>query len=378
MQRSGHSIPPISSFVDDDRHAVLERTVGQRVFLLLGIVVIVMMVLAAGPVPVGHRIATWLARLLAPAPALVFLTNGLPWWRWGPWSYGAILLAGCVAVAAATTVATHRHRTARLLVVPVLAFAALAIDQLTGARLQLSSPLGESPLAAGRFSGMGNLDFAVMATSALIVAALVSARLRRGPAVLTAMALVVVAIVVDGAPQLGNDIGGVVTLIPAGFMLIALVADVTVTRLRVVTAVATTVTVAVGIALADYSRPPAAQTHVGRFVGQVLHGGAGTEVHRKFDAAIATFGWTTGTFVVGFTLAAWAIAHRRIMASLRQVPGATAAAVSAATLAVLGAALNDSGLGVAAMVVMVGVSALYAGFHPADRQTPVLSAPRGT
>ena len=41
--------------------------------------------------------------------------------------------------------------------------------------------------------------------------------------------------------------------------------------------------------LLDYARPAAHQTHAGRFVGQVLHGGAAQVVHRKADAVLGSF-----------------------------------------------------------------------------------------
>jgi hypothetical protein len=245
--------------------------------------------------------------------------------------------------------------------VPVFTFVALSADQFTGAHLQLSAPLGDSPLVAGRFSGMGNLDFAVMATSALLVAAIAGARLRPMQAVVVAGAVMLMAVVVDGAPPLGNDIGGVLALVPASLVLVALVAGVKVTKLRVVGVVVATIVVAVGVALVDYSRPATDQTHVGRFVGQVLHGGAGTEVRRKLDASLATFGWTIGTFVVVIGVVLAVIARKRILAALDTVSGGRAVAVAAAVVAVLGVALNDSGIVIAAMVAIVATSALYGG-----------------
>jgi hypothetical protein len=359
MQSSGSSAPGIASYIDDNHHAVAQRSLGQRVFLTLGIGAILMMLLAAAPVWAGRRLARWLARILAPAPALVFIANALPWWRWPQLAFAGIVLGGCLILATATTIAARRNVTAGLLVVPVFSFAALAIDQLTGATLQLSAPLGDSPLIAGRFSGMGNLDFAVMATSALIVAGVVGGRLSRLPAIICASAIAGVAVVVDGAPQLGNDIGGVLSLLPAGIVVVALVAQVRFTKRRVLGVVLTTLVVAVGVALVDYSRPATNQTDVGRFTGQVLHGGAGIEVRRKLDAALASFGWTIGTFVVVIAVLLAVIARTRIRRALATSPGAKAGVIASIVVAVLGVALNDSGITIAAMAVIVGVSAVY-------------------
>ena len=89
-----------------------------------------------------------------------------------------------------------------------------------------------------------------------------------------------------------------------------------------------TVVVAVGIALADYSRPASRQTHVGRFVGQILHGGAGTEVHRKLDSAIGSVGLTVGTFVVIAAILAGILARERIRRALATSRGVTAGALA--------------------------------------------------
>lgn len=361
MQLSGTTPTGIASFVDDNHHAVEQRTLGQRVFLILGITVIVTMVLAALPMAGAHSIARLLARLIAPAPAMIFLANGYPWWRHGQSSYVAIVIAGALVMAAVTTIAASRNRTAGLLVTPLFSFVALAIDQFTGATLQLSAPLGDSPLIAGRFSGMGNLDFAVMATSAMLLGGIVAGRFARGRAVLTAGAIAVAAIIIDGAPQLGNDIGGTIALVPAGLVLVALVAQITVTVRRAVAAVLVTIVVVVGVALADYSRPATDQTHVGRFVGQILHGGAGTEFRRKLDASLASFGWTIGTFVVIFAVVLTVVCRKRIRSALAMWPGVMAGSIAAAVVAVVGVAANDSGITIAAMAAIVGISALYGG-----------------
>jgi hypothetical protein len=72
---------------------------------------------------------------------------------------------------------------------------------------------------------------------------------------------------------------------------------------------------------------------------------------------MATFGWTIGTFVLCFSIALAPLAWRRMQDGLVKVPGGIAAAVSAVVVGVLGAALNDSGIVVAAMASIVATSA---------------------
>lgn len=376
IQQSGTPAPAVSSFVDDNRHAILQRTLGHHVFLTLGIVAIVMMVFAASPILLAHRVARWLAWLVAPAPPMIFIANAFPWWRGSQVTYGLIVIAGCVVAAAVAAPFRRRWRTAALIAVPAFAFVTLAADQLTGARLQLSAPLGDSPIVAGRFSGMGNLDFAVFATSALLIAGILGGRMTtRLRAVAASGAIVLAALVVDGVPSLGNDIGGVLALVPAGLVVVAMASGVRISKLRAVGAVVVAAVVAIGLALADYSRPATAQTHVGRFVGQVLHGGAGIEVHRKLDAALATFGWTIGTFVVCFAIVLTPLVWHRMRTGLAAVPGGTAAAVSVAIVAVIGAGLNDSGIVIAAMSAIVGTSTFLGAGPPS--QTSAVSSELG-
>jgi hypothetical protein len=359
VQQSGEAVRSASAYADDDRHAYDQRTLGQRTFLALGIAAILLMSLTLFPFRVARTGARWLARVLAPAPMLVFVGNAFPWWRWGQPVYAVIVVGSAVVVAVVATLAARRSAVNAAIVPLAATLIALVCDQLTGAHLQLSAPLGDSPIVAGRFSGVGNLDFSEIATAALLLAGLVGAKIGGRRGVLVAAVIAVVAVIVDGAPQLGDDIGGVFALVPGAIVVVALLMQARITWRRALVAIGATVVVAVGVALADYSRPAASQSHVGRFVGQILHGGAGPEVHRKLDAALATFGLTVGTFVAAVTIATGIVARRRIAVALRDTPGLTAGAVAATVTALLGVALNDSGIPIASMAAIVGVSAVY-------------------
>ncbi|HVY09312.1 MAG TPA: hypothetical protein VHB18_04100 [Mycobacteriales bacterium] len=367
MQQSGSTVPAISKYVDDDRHAYNQRTLGQRTFLSLGVAVIVLMLLLLLPVRGARVGALWLARLLAPAPMLAFVGNAFPWWRWPQPVYAVIVVGMCAAVAVVTTLAARRSRVYAAIVPLAAVLIALVCDQLTGAHLQFSAPMGDNPIVAGRFSGVGNLDFAEIATAAVLLAGLVAAKVGGKRGLLVAGAILLVAIIVDGAPPLGDDIGGVFALVPGAIVVLALSMNARITWRRAVLAGVATLLVAVGVALADYSRPATSQSHVGRFVGQVLHGGAGTEIHRKLDASLSTFGATVGTFVVVVAIAGAIAAWPRIMAALRSLPGLMPAAVAATVTAVLGVALNDSGIPIAAMATIVGVSAIFGALGGADQ-----------
>jgi hypothetical protein len=375
MQESGGAVAPIATYVDDDVHATGQRTLGQRAFLSLGVAVIVLMLLVLWPARASRRVALWLARVLAPAPALVFLMNALPWWRWGQPVYAAMVVGAALLIAAVTTLVARRTVAGAIAVPLAFTFITLVIDQLTGAHLQLSAPMGDNPIVAGRFSGVGNLDFAEIATSSLLLGGVVGGWVggRRGAA--AAAGVAAVAVVIDGAPPIGNDLGGVFALVPGAIVLTILVLGARLTWRRAALALAATAGAAVLVALADYSRPATSQTHVGRFVGQVLHGGAWAEVHRKAGAALSTFGLTVGTFVAMIALVAALVTWRVILREVAVVAGLRAGVVAAAVTAVLGVCLNDSGIPIAAMAVMVGLSAVYGGLGGPDSPVPRRRAP---
>ena len=94
----------------------------------------------------------------------------------------------------------------------------LAVDVMTGSRLQLSSLMGLQPVVAGRFYGMGNPTFALFATATILLCTAVSSALvlagRRRAAAVAVAVIGGFAVVVDGMPFWGADGGGPPALVP--------------------------------------------------------------------------------------------------------------------------------------------------------------------
>jgi hypothetical protein len=355
LQVMGSRVQTGAAYADADRHARRVQSVHAPLLLTLGWLTILVLALAG----LGRSEARVAARLLAPLPLLSFAVNLLPWWRWNWFSYVGILVAGCVLIAGAVTLLARRGAVLAGLAVPVVTLVVLAADQLAGAPMQLSSPLGYDPIGAGRFVGLGNLGFAAIAAAAIAVAALAGSRLSRRSSLLLAAGVLLVAVVIDVAPGLGDDAGGGLALIPAGAVVLAVLAGVRPSLARLAAVLGGAFALAVAIALADYSRPASSQTHVGRFVGQLLHGGAGTEVGRKAHAALATVGFTVSTAVVVACLVTGWLCRDRLRRTTEADAGVLALAAGAVTVAVLGSALNDSGLDIAAIVAAVAVSTAF-------------------
>ena len=91
----------------------------------------------------------------------------------------------------------------------------IIVDVATGARLQFNTVFGYSPTVAGRFAGLGNLGYAQLAAGAVLLAGLLAFRIGGRRGALVAIALLGVAIIVDGAPFFGSDVGGVLSMVPA-------------------------------------------------------------------------------------------------------------------------------------------------------------------
>ena len=124
------------------------------------------------------------AVVFASVPVSTFLANLVPWWRA---EYDLLAVVGAVfvwvvAIASLALLGPWRNRRLGPLgVVSGLTAGVLALDVLTGSNLQTSSLMGQQPVVAGRFYGLGNVQFALFATGALMMAtSLADATLRSG------------------------------------------------------------------------------------------------------------------------------------------------------------------------------------------------------
>ena len=168
-----------------------------------------------------------------------------------------------------------------------------------GAPLQLNTVFGYSPTVGGRFAGMGNLAYGQFAGAAFILCGLLSRRLAgRSVATVVAFGVLLLAIVIDGMPIWGADVGGVLAFVPAvGVTAAKLLGHRIRWRSVLVWGGAALAAVAVFAAI-DLSRPADSRTHLGRLVESVGDKGFGaleTVVTRKLGAnlgVITSSVWT--------------------------------------------------------------------------------------
>ncbi len=289
-------------------------------------------------------LATFLFRAVAFAPAL------------GPAGI-AVLVALDVAIVALAGRA-RRHPLAPLAWVMGATVAVLALDVATGARLQTASVLGYSPHTAARFYGLGNSAFAVLAATTILAGVLhLEHAPRRREALVAVAALFAFVLVLDGAPSLGDDVGGVLTLGPVFALTLVALAGRRITWRVVAVALVGTLAVLGVAAGIDLLRPPEARTHLGRVVADTLdgHGGLGSTIARKAEANLRVFRASIWAWLVPIVAAFFLgllVWQLRIDDLLPPRSSRRIGVVAAVGAGVLGCAVNDSGIVVTALVLV--------------------------
>ena len=233
-------------------------------------------------------------------PAATFLANLAPWWRfvWPPVALVALVLVWAGVMGAVALRGPWRRATlGPPAAIAVMTFLVLAVDIVTGSRLQVSSLLGLNPIVGGRFYGFGNVSFALFAAATFLAAIAVAGRLRasgrpRAAAMMVAL-IGLLAVAIDAAPIWGADAGGPPALIPGIALLVLAVLGAAVTWRRAVLLVGATVGAVLVIALADWLRPASSRSHLGRFVQTVLDGSGRGIITRKLIQNFDTLTQTT-------------------------------------------------------------------------------------
>jgi hypothetical protein len=173
----------------------------------------------------------------------------------------------------------------------------IAQDVVHGSRLQFISLMGLQPVYGGRYFGQGNVGYALYATSALLLAAVLAGRLvdggHRRLAALTVAIIGLGAVVIDGFPSWGADGGGPIALLPAVAYLALNAAGLSLTWRRIVVIAGSTVVVVGGFAVLDYLRPPRYRTHLGDFVATLRNTGQLSGLQRIWTEnwAMLTANW---------------------------------------------------------------------------------------
>jgi hypothetical protein len=330
----------IAWFEAVDRRAGVARQAARPFLELLLAGTLLGLVTTAVAVRHRRRVAATLLAL----PVSTFLINLVPWWRAGPrvGMLTAVALAAALGVIARRAVGDRPAAVAACLA--GLTAVVLGLDAATGGHLQLNSVLANNALGAGRFTGMGNVPYGFFMAACLVLMALAFDRWGRR-ALPAALALAVGAVVVDGAPMLGADVGGVIAAVPAFALVLATWRRPLPLRRLAPLLVGGVVVVAMFAAF-DLSRPAAAQTHLAR----ALSSGdlAGTVLRREINARDSFR--NNPFFDLALVAAAGLWLERNRLSRSRPLRVGLA---GVATVAILGTLLTDSGAAVAGAVAAV-------------------------
>ena len=254
--------------------------------------------------------------------------------RWGPWAPVSLLLGALLLT--------------------------MVIDVVTGGSLQINTPLGYSPTVAGRFQGFGNLSFGLVGASAVVVAvAALQWRNFRLPVLGWASWVGVVTTIAVAAPAFGSDVGGTLAIVPAFAGLLTVMAGRRLRLWRSVLVGLSTIGVVTALAFVDRSRAPSSRTHLGRFLDELIDGDGWLIIRRKLHGNLSILTssfWSIVLVVVvaGTVAGAWR-RRERLVAVLDGHPVVRPFLTGFAIVAVLGFALNDSGLAVPAVMCNVAV-----------------------
>lgn len=389
----GHSLrydagtPDLAMLADHDRDtAFRERTyypwavwfiVSQAVIYLIGAMVLSrrsrlqrsrsllrVVVLGAAAFP----LATFVFRMIPDSAALG--------------SSSSLVLVAITAAIALLAGRFRRNPLSPLNVVMGATLAVIMIDTCTGTWLHVDSWLGYSLHSAGRFYGIPNTTFAVLAaTAVLLCAGRMQFAVRRSEAIFGAAAIFALVALVDGAPSLGGDVGGIITMVPLfGVVLVAFSER----RLhpRTILLLAGVTILAVGAAtLVDVLRPAEAQTHLGRFANRLAEEGPGelTDTFlRKQSANLRILKVSIWTWMIpiltGFVLyvLVWERQFRNLLPTGSPLRTGAVAGVSGALLGFLA---NDSGPIVIALFFVYILPYLALLALDNQRGSPVLLGP---
>ncbi|GAB4003279.1 hypothetical protein GCM10029992_44310 [Glycomyces albus] len=275
----------------------------------------------------------------------------VPWWRAesAPTAFWAIIAAGVGLVCAVAHLPGLREGRRQALLVSGIAAGLIAVDQIAGTMWPLHTPMGYTASVGARFSGLSNYAFAVFAAAVILIVTLAPWRGRGlyfGP---VAVGLAAVAVV--GAPVLGRNVGGTLTLVAA----LVLTCLILWGRRLSIGAVAAAGGIAAGVlsvaGIVDYLRPESDQTHLGRFVGTVISGDAGEVLARKAASSLGTIGGPLTYLIVAAAVALVWIWRRRGPIEDRRHQ---AAALGLLAVAVIGFSVNDSGTALPAFAISLG------------------------
>jgi hypothetical protein len=386
----------VKTMLGQDTANQVYRSILGWFFLCLGageavlFAIIALVLRGTAPQRVRRRVACYTAAgaFGAAWPAGTFLAGLVPWGQFGhPAAWLCGLGAGWAVVIAvgALTGPWRKDPFGPVGFVCAVTIGVIGVDVITGSHLQIGAPFGLSLVEAGRLYGVGNNALGVYVVAGMLTASWAAVLARGGDppnppavsvlrrragngdarrtAVLAAAAVAAATVIASGWPGFGAKVGGTIAMVPAYLVLLAAIAGIKITPRRGLLIAVSGVALVAVFAVLDYLLPAIGPSHLGGFVGQVLHGGANATLHRKISSNLhsLTQTWYTpfvpvAAVVTGLMLA-WPARMRQhsfvVAIGRERLIRPTLFAVWLAV--VLGWLADDSGVSVAAAALPVAL-----------------------
>lgn len=368
----------VTQLADDDAEAAAQEDAIMRFLFFLTLAVLALFVLST---PVLQRIrhgvdfagrgppTVWTFRAIVSAAAALSLTlpaatlvDFIPWWRFDRTMVA--LLASTALIAAVMTVLVfmapkRRSPLGLMITVSLAGVTVVALDVLTGGRLQFDGIAAYSALNSAGRAGLAPLGFGVFATSLLMAAGCAAQSLRRRyRPVLIALAGSVGVLIV-GAPFLGNDPVGVVALTVGVCLAAVMSTGGWLTFGRFAWASFAGVALLVTLAISDAMRAESARGPLGGFVADLFGGDGGGRVRATMEADMVAIGSNPLTLLLlGSIVFAWVVLLRPsggLKRAFGLYPSVRAGFVGAVVATLLGGLMGGHGfipLGAGAAITM--------------------------
>lgn len=383
---------------DADRRAIAQRGVAEIFFTVLAIL---QLVLFAAVIPVLIRARRHAGPLGPPLPPrrlvecaeLALIAAGLaipaalladvaPWWSSDhpAWMFGSATAALMAAGTLVVRLAPRYQRTLwPMAAVSGVSVLVVAVDLMTGARLQLNGVAGYSAIHGVRYAGLGSVGLGVFVAGLLLLAGTLAQWVNRRWRPLVVVTFGGLGVVMVGSPYLGADPVGAIAVTAGVCVAAAISTGGWLTFPRFAWAALSGVAVTLAFAVVDLSRPPLERGTLGRILTALGDGTAGPAMQRAtaangqalVDSPLTLLALLGAAMLVFCQFSPWGGLNR-----LYGLHPAVRAGVAGTVVATLiagmlgGTALGTAGAAAAAAVPVAVLTALRVLLHAADRTPP--------
>ncbi|MEU4428566.1 hypothetical protein AB0F81_48780 [Actinoplanes sp. NPDC024001] len=383
---------------DADRRAIAQRGVAEIFFTVLAIVQFLLFAAvvpvlirarrhagpAGPPLPPRRLVAVVEAALIAAGLAIpaALLADLAPWWNseHPAWVFGAV--TGALMVAGTLLIRLTPRYPATLwpmAVVSAISAVVVAVDLVTGARLQLNGVAGYSAVHGVRYAGLGSVGLGVFVAGLLLLAGCLAqwASRRWRPVVMVFFGGI--GVVMVGSPYLGADPVGAIAVTAGVCVAAAMSTGGWLTFPRFAWAAVAGLAVTAGFAVVDLSRMPLEQGMLGRFLTALGSGTAGPAMQRAaaangqalLDSPLTLLALTGMLMLLFCQFSPWGGLNRVYGLHPAVRAGLNGTVVATLIAGVLGGtAVGSAGAAAAAAVPVAVLTALRVLLHAADRTPP--------